>query len=536
MSIEIQKISITDVNTDAVVNAANEGLWAGGGVCGAIFKAAGKKELQDACNAIGHCDTGSAVITPGFNLSKYIIHAVGPVWHGGSHREPQQLYGAYRAALRLAAENNCKSIAFPLISAGIFGYPVDKAWRKALQACLDFDYKEIQIIFAVLDDNIIRIGRETLAELTDGDNSVIDSVEASSRMVLNKLEPERFMGEPGEVLSEQVTGRDAKKKARAFKDTVVKAVDKNEDGEIDVDDLRVIARGVGSVAKTFATTLRDTTFDGRSKFEQRIEQTKRELERKLLAPLFAEDLLDSGFSMPKLIRISEIDKRHSESELCKGSIGHKAVFNDVPIVNIYPDCVDSFGLTFYPDLDSNVYYVDPSNSSRYIALDDYFNYLKIARINELQKIAQDLGAKHFRVVYREEKKSLSSKQVALGVNAKGAQLQNGKVDFNHNSSSQSFSKIEVAAEMECVGHEPVKPELVYFRNDTSIKSLINLRMSDDLIHQKYTLNCSNSTGIRVSDAGKIDGALAAMKCSGNASVKSEAESEARRSFEYEIDF
>jgi len=172
-SIEIQKISITDLDTDAVVNAANEGLWAGGGVCGAIFRAAGRGELQAACRAIGHCDTGSAVITPGFGLKAgCIIHAVGPVWAGGGHNEPQKLYGAYRRALELAAENGCRSIGFPLLSAGIFGYPKEQAWRQAIQACCDFfrdrEDADLRIIFAVLDDEILAMGQKTLAELRGG--------------------------------------------------------------------------------------------------------------------------------------------------------------------------------------------------------------------------------------------------------------------------------------------------------------------------------------------------------------------------------
>ena len=164
-NIEIRKISITDLDTDAIVNAANDGLWAGGGVCGAIFKAAGHEQLQAACNKIGHCNTGSAVITPGFKLkAKYIIHAVGPVWSGGKNNEPKLLYGAYRRSLELAVENGCKSIGFPLISAGIFGYPVDQAWQKALQACADFINKgnEIDIVFAVLTDDILNAGTKAL--------------------------------------------------------------------------------------------------------------------------------------------------------------------------------------------------------------------------------------------------------------------------------------------------------------------------------------------------------------------------------------
>lgn len=168
--IQILKTGITSLETDALVNAANEELWEGGGVCGIIFKAAGSTELQAACNAIGGCKTGSAVITPGFNLkSKYIIHAVGPRWTDGKHDEPKLLYSAYKQSLILAVQNGCKSIGFPLISAGIFGYPVDKAWRKALQACLDFQKAnpdtDLDIQFAVIDDKILDAGKKALAEL-----------------------------------------------------------------------------------------------------------------------------------------------------------------------------------------------------------------------------------------------------------------------------------------------------------------------------------------------------------------------------------
>jgi len=170
MAITIQNISITKLKLDAIVNAANEGLQAGGGVCGAIFREAGMSELISACSAIGKCPTGSAVITPGFHLSaKYIIHAVGPVWYGGDRNEPKLLYGAYQQSLLVAKENGCHSIGFPLISAGIFGYPTDSAWRVAVQACKDFlndnpDY-DMDIVFAVLDNRILQMGQKTIREL-----------------------------------------------------------------------------------------------------------------------------------------------------------------------------------------------------------------------------------------------------------------------------------------------------------------------------------------------------------------------------------
>ncbi len=169
-AIRIQKIGITHLSADAIVNAANSSLAAGGGVCGAIFSEAGYQQLASACEKIGRCETGNAVITPGFRLlAKYIIHAVGPVYQDGNHREPQLLYSAYQNSLRLAEEYHCHSIGFPLISAGIFGYPKKQAWRKALQACMDFisdhpDY-EIDIVFAVLDDETKAMGEDTLAEL-----------------------------------------------------------------------------------------------------------------------------------------------------------------------------------------------------------------------------------------------------------------------------------------------------------------------------------------------------------------------------------
>ena len=167
--IEIKMISITDLKTDAIVNAANSGLWAGGGVCGAIFKAAGYKDLENACKKIGHCDTGNAVITPGFaSNAKYIIHAVGPQWKGGNHNEPELLYKAYQRSLELAVQNNCHSIGFPLISAGIYGYPMEKAWEQAIRACCDFlkqHNADLYIVFAVLDKKTFSVGNECLNEL-----------------------------------------------------------------------------------------------------------------------------------------------------------------------------------------------------------------------------------------------------------------------------------------------------------------------------------------------------------------------------------
>lgn len=174
-SINIVKNGIVSIPADAIVNAANSGLMQGGGVCGVIFNAAGPSVLAAACAQIGHCDTGSAVITPGFGCPcKHIIHAVGPVYRDGKHGEPDQLYGAYKRSLELCRENDLHSIVFPLISAGIFGYPLYDAWTQAIYACKNFinsnpDYS-IDITFAIPEDQKLQAGNVILQKELPGIN------------------------------------------------------------------------------------------------------------------------------------------------------------------------------------------------------------------------------------------------------------------------------------------------------------------------------------------------------------------------------
>ncbi len=129
---------ITRIEADAIVNAANSGLMAGGGVCGAIFRAAGADKLTAACQSIGGCPTGSAIATPAFEIetAKVIVHAVGPVYHDHTPDEARRLLrAAYQSAIRVAIENGCGSIAFPAISTGIYGYPLEDACREATDVC-----------------------------------------------------------------------------------------------------------------------------------------------------------------------------------------------------------------------------------------------------------------------------------------------------------------------------------------------------------------------------------------------------------------
>ena len=145
---------ITSVEADAVVNAANTTLLGGGGVDGRIHALAGPELLQE-CRTLGGCETGSAKITKGYNLpAKYVIHAVGPVYHDGLKGEPELLAGCYRTALRLAVENGCKSIAFPAISCGVYGYPIREAAKIALSQVISFlkENGQIERVMFVLYD------------------------------------------------------------------------------------------------------------------------------------------------------------------------------------------------------------------------------------------------------------------------------------------------------------------------------------------------------------------------------------------------
>jgi O-acetyl-ADP-ribose deacetylase (regulator of RNase III) len=135
--IEVVEADITKLDVDAIVNAANEMLAPGGGVCGAIHRAAGP-ELARECAQFGGCATGDAQITRGYRLpARHVIHAVGPVWHGGGKGEPERLRSCYVRSLELAQQHGLRSIAFPAISTGIFGYPVDAAAQVAVGAVAD---------------------------------------------------------------------------------------------------------------------------------------------------------------------------------------------------------------------------------------------------------------------------------------------------------------------------------------------------------------------------------------------------------------
>lgn len=199
MPFTIVRQDITKMKVDAIVNAANTQLQMGGGVCGAIFRAAGAEKLQAACDKLAPIQTGGAAVTPGFALpARYVIHAAGPVydrWHKKKCRE--QLRSAYLESLRLAVECHCASIAFPLISSGIFGYPKDEALEVARQSIQEFlQDHDMDVYLAVFDKSSFLIGEALLGRVERYiDQNYVDAHQAARRKLLRaERDAMEFMG------------------------------------------------------------------------------------------------------------------------------------------------------------------------------------------------------------------------------------------------------------------------------------------------------------------------------------------------------
>ena len=164
-ALEVIVGDITQLQVDAIVNAANAQLAGGGGVDGAIHRAAGAQQLHEACRKLGGCPTGQVKLTPGFDLpANYILHAVGPVWHGGNKHEPELLASCYRNAIGICCEQGFRSVAFPAISCGVYGYPPEKAVRIAVDSVIDaINGLELRVIFCCFQQSMADLYRTYLA-------------------------------------------------------------------------------------------------------------------------------------------------------------------------------------------------------------------------------------------------------------------------------------------------------------------------------------------------------------------------------------
>ena len=180
----------------------------------------------------------------------------------------------------------------------------------------------------------------------------------------------------------------AKDAVAASAGSFIQSIDQTGDGRFDREDLAEIKRQIQE--------------------KDRQAKLKRDLEA--LNPIFVKELTDGDFFLSKMIRVAEMDKKHMASSACVGAIGHETLVKDLRIVTIYPDQSDVWGLQYYPDMNQDFYYVNPVDPSQYVAIDYFFDFLRQARVGELQRIAQDLGARFFKVTIKERKSQVTIKR------------------------------------------------------------------------------------------------------------------------------
>lgn len=242
MPLEIVRNDITKMAVDAIVNAANETLLGGGGVDGCIHRAAGPELLRE-CKTLGGCRTGEARITKAYRLPcRYVIHTVGPVWNGGGHGEREQLISCYRTSLALARAKGCETVAFPLISSGIFGYPRDRALRVAVETISEFLMEnDMTVYIVVFDRTAYQIGSRLFADIAAYiDDHYVDGHTEPRRERLRRSRPAQrrltceeaaplAAREAGGSLDEWLCGLDA-----GFSETLLRLIDRTgkKDSEI----------------------------------------------------------------------------------------------------------------------------------------------------------------------------------------------------------------------------------------------------------------------------------------------------------------
>lgn len=307
--------------------------------------------------------------------------------------------------------------------------------------------------------------------------------------------------------------------------------------QIDKEKVSALVKKGKRIAKDTAYAVKDGIKQGGDQLSDYMDQAKLDWEKKQLCPIFQSDFDSEEYEIPRMIRIVDYDKKHMDSKACEGSLGFETATKHMKVLTLYSDAALSQDtMNFYPSVSETIYYADPCRDNCYISLDEYFDHLKKVRVDELETIAQDLGAKHVKITFKEIKKTFVSQKKKSNTD-----IDAGALDITSERSAEDYSSMEVAADVSFSGNDKaICPQPIYFKNESDIQALIRARMNPDannpIKSKTYKIKYDKTSGISEKVAANIDEALALLKCNGTASVSSEAQKEKRTVLEYHIEF
>lgn len=303
------------------------------------------------------------------------------------------------------------------------------------------------------------------------------------------------------------------------------------------DDLENIVCDLGNTIENAVGAFIGGIKEGGEQLADFLDKTKCDIDRKRLCPFYESDLNSPDFVMPRMIRFVDADERRT-NKACEGAIGFETNTKDANMLNMYIENADMLHLNFYPFLDSSVYYADPCHKDLYIRLDEYFIYLKKVRVDELLTVAQNLGAKHVKISLKEMRTDCES-----DTSEKELGTEDGTGNVSSGRKTMKKTQSEVVAEANFSGrhiwNRITEPKLCYFKNESDIKSLVDMRMNggkNKILSRTYSFKYMNSSGIRLSDVKGIEGILKGLKCNLSDSFVSEAENENNLILDYSIEF
>lgn len=297
------------------------------------------------------------------------------------------------------------------------------------------------------------------------------------------------------------------------------------------------AASAAEEVKNTAIQLKDDAMAKQAERKITAAEKKRQDDLVKLAPIFKDDISNNELLTERVIRIVNYDPR-LENDVCKGSIGFFEKTDDRKMPTIYSKFVPDLGLSFYPQLSESVFIADPCIAGKYIEIDEYYNYMKQVRVNELTLVAQSLGAKSVTIELKSTStsKSLFSKsvQAKVGLVIDG----NCKQQGNNTSSNSIEIWAQTTFKTAIWNGGPTLPTLLYFRNESDISSLIQMVLVNrsKVVERKYSMKASSSSGMSLNEAMSISGTLKKIKCSAGANFAKSAENESNAFLDYTIVF